>query len=308
MCANEPSDQLQQCGSAPSITGISQWFNTADDTPVTPAQLAGKVVLVDFWAYSCINCQRAIPHTEAWYSAYKSDGLVVIGVHTPEYAFEHVASNVDAGVKRLKITYPVALDNGYKTWNAFQNESWPAEYLIDATGEIRHVSIGEGDYGGSEALIRQLLTAAHPGITLPKATDLPDTTPTDPQQTPESYLGAQRADSSANGQLVTGKQTFQYPTFMEPDEFGLTGSWTIGQEDITSGTEAGIRLNFTASDVYLDVGGTGTVTATVDGMTTRYAVSGAPDIYTVVHSASPQTGTVTLTLSPGLNAYSFTFG
>ncbi len=170
---------LEQCGAAPAFSGIQQWLNTPGGKPLSLASLKGKVVLVDFWAYSCINCQRELPHVEAWYKDYAADGLEVVGVHTPEYAFEHVPSNVAAGVQRLGLTFPVALDNSYDTWNAYDNQSWPAAYLIDATGQIRHVSIGEGDYSGEEQLIRQLLTAAHPGLALPKATDVPDTTPTD---------------------------------------------------------------------------------------------------------------------------------
>jgi thiol-disulfide isomerase/thioredoxin len=311
-CAQEPAATLQNCGTEPKIAGIQQWLNTPGDAAPTPAQLKGKVVLIDFWAYSCINCQRAIPHVEAWYQNYAADGLVVIGVHTPEYAFEHVASNVQAGVSRLHITYPVALDNDYTTWNDFGNESWPAEYLVDATGEVRHVAIGEGDYAQTEALIRQLLTAAHPGIALPAATDVRDTTPTNPNQTPETYLGAERANSFAGGgsagSLTAGTTGYSYPASLPANAFALTGKWTVADESITSGADAGIELSFDADDVYLDVGGTGTVTATFDGKTTVYPVSGAPDIYTVVSGTTPRSGTLTLTLSPGLNAYSFTFG
>ena len=137
---------LENCGAAPAFNGIQQWFNTPGGKPVSLASLKGKVVIVDFWAYSCINCQRELPHVEAWYKDYAADGLEVVGVHTPEYAFEHVPSNVDAGVRRLGLTFPVALDNSYDTWNAYDNQSWPAAYLIDATGQIRHISIGEGDY------------------------------------------------------------------------------------------------------------------------------------------------------------------
>jgi cytochrome c biogenesis protein CcdA/thiol-disulfide isomerase/thioredoxin len=308
-CANEPAPVLQECGPMPTITGIQQWLNTPGGAPVTAASLAGKVVLVDFWAYSCINCQRAIPHVEAWYSDYAADGLVVVGVHTPEYAFEHVAGNVAAGAKRLHITYPVALDNDYKTWNAFGNDSWPAEYLIDATGQVRHVSIGEGDYSGSETLIRQLLTAAHPGVALPKASDLPDTTPTNENQTPESYLGAERVDNIANGPLAAGTDGYTVPPTVPISQFALGGFWTVAEEDLTSGKNASIVLHFDASNVYLDVGGTGTLVATVNGKATMFHVSGAPDIYPVVSSnRAPQEATVTITLTPGLNAYSFTFG
>ena len=310
-CAQNPATTLQNCGKQPAIAGIQQWFDTPQDAALTAAQLKGKVVLVDFWAYSCINCQRAITHVEAWYRDYAADGLVVIGVHTPEYAFEHVPSNVEAGAARLHITYPVALDNAYTTWNDFGNQSWPAEYLVDATGEVRHVAIGEGDYPTTESLIRQLLTAAHPGLQLPAATDVPDTTPTNMGQTPETYLGSEREEAYVDGAaaLENGTANFSYPaSSLQPSQFALTGTWTVAQESLTSGAGAGIKLNFEADDVYLDVGGTGTVTATVNGKTTTYPVSGAPDIYPVVSGDSVQNGTLTLTLSPGLSAYSFTFG
>ena len=310
-CAQEPSQTLADCGKAPAISGIQQWFNTPGDTALNLSSLTGKVVLVDFWAYSCINCQRAIAHVEAWYSDYKADGLVVIGVHTPEYAFEHVASNVQAGAQRLHITYPVALDNNYTTWNNFGNESWPADYLIDATGQVRNVSIGEGDYSTTESLIRQLLTAAKPGLKLPAGTDVPDVTPNDPNQTNETYLGSERAQSFVDGGApANGNQTYTYPLSMPANEFALTGTWSVSSESLTATKDAGIRLNFVANDVYLDVSGTGTLTATVDGKTTTYAVTGAPNIYTLVNTgtASPQQDTLTVSLSPGLSAYSFTFG
>lgn len=252
---------LEQCGPAPAFSGIQQWLNTPDGKPVILASLKGKVVLVDFWAYSCINCQRELPHVEARAKDYASDGLEVVGVHTPEYAFEHVPSNVAAGVRRLGLTFPVALDNSYDTWNAYDNQSWLAAYLLDANGQVRHVSIGEGDYTGEEQLIRQLLLAAHPGIaTLPL------------------------------------------------DSFGRSGSWAIGQQSITAGRGAGITLAFHASDVYLDMGGTGTLTVSSGGTSKVIRVSGAPDIYTVAAQQPARDSNVTIDLSPGLQACSFTFG
>ena len=298
---------LEQCGAAPAFSGIQQWLNTPGGKPVSLAALKGKVVLVDFWAYSCINCQRELPHVEAWYKDYAADGLEVVGVHTPEYAFEHVPSNVAAGVRRLGLTFPVALDNSYDTWNAYDNQSWPAAYLIDATGQIRHISIGEGDYTGEEQLIRQLLTAAHPGITLPKATDLPDTTPNDPNQTPETYLGAERVQGY-DGSTAYATGQFAQPATLPANTFGLSGAWTIGQQAITAGKGAGITLAYHASDVYLDVGGTGTLTVSAGGTSKVIRVSGAPDIYTVATEQPARDGTVTIRLSPGLPAYSFTFG
>jgi len=307
-CANNPSATLENCGKAPAIGGIQQWFNTPDEKALSLSALKGKVVLIDFWAYSCINCQRAIKHVEAWYDAYHADGLVVIGVHTPEYAFEHVPSNVAAGIKRLAISYPVALDNGYKTWDNYSNESWPADYLIDSAGQVRHVSVGEGDYAGTESLIRQLLTAAHPAARLPAATQVPDLTPTSADQTPETYLGSERANSYGGASSAGGTHPFTFPASLPANEWALSGRWAVGSEDLTSGAGAAIELNFTASQVYLDVGGTGTITATVNGKTTSYRVSGAPDIYTVVDQPRAVSATLKVTLSPGLSAYSFTFG
>jgi cytochrome c biogenesis protein CcdA/thiol-disulfide isomerase/thioredoxin len=306
-CAKDSLPTLQACGKAPGIGGIQQWFNTPSDSPVSLSSLTGKVVLVDFWAYSCINCQRAITHVTAWYSDYQADGFEVIGVHTPEYAFEHVPGNVAAGVRRLHIAYPVALDNKYTTWNNYGNDSWPADYLIDSTGVVRHVSIGEGDYAQTESLIRQLLSAAHPNVVLPRATQVADTTPAAPDLTPETYLGSERA-STYSGATGSGDRPFSFPASIPPDGWALSGTWTIGSQDLTAGKNAAIKLNFIASDVYLDVGGTGTITATVDGKTTTYRVSGAPDIYTLVHGSSQTHATIQVKLSAGLNAYSFTFG
>jgi cytochrome c biogenesis protein CcdA/thiol-disulfide isomerase/thioredoxin len=307
--AGQGPAKLADCGPAPALTGSTGWLNTPGDAPLAPAALTGKVVLVDFWAYSCINCQRAIPHVNAWAAAYRAAGLQVVGVHTPEYAFEHVPANVAAGAKRLGITYPIALDDDYKTWDAFHNQSWPADYLIDATGEIRYVGIGEGDYQGTESLIRQLLTAAHSGAALPGATDVPDLTPGSPFQTPETYLGAGRANSCAGRTpLKPGTANFRVPKDLPEDAFALAGQWTVSAESVTAGKDAVITLNYTADDIYLDVGGTGTITATVQGATKTYPVSGAPNIYTVLHRNGLGIGTLKVALSPGLSAYSFTFG
>jgi cytochrome c biogenesis protein CcdA/thiol-disulfide isomerase/thioredoxin len=298
---------LEQCGPAPAFSGIQQWLNTPGGKPLTLASLRGKVVLVDFWAYSCINCQRELPHVEAWAKDYAADGFEVVGVHTPEYAFEHVPSNVEAGVRRLGLTFPVALDNSYDTWDAYDNQSWPAAYLIDSTGQIRHISIGEGDYSGEEQLIRQLLLAARPGLTLPRATNVPDTTPDDPDQTPETYLGSER-QQGYDGATAYATGQFTLPAILPANSFALSGAWSIGQQSITAGQAAGIKLAFHASDVYLDVGGTGTLTVSSGGTSKVIRVSGAPDIYTVATEQPAKDGTVTIRLSPGLAGYSFTFG
>src|SRR6478735_9519534 len=152
--AQPAANKLADYGAAPDFTGISEWINSK---PLTLRRLRGKVVLVDFWTYSCINCLRTLPHVKAWYHAYHDKGLVVIGVHTPEFAFEHVPSNVRSAVRRLGVTYPVALDNNYGTWNAFRNQYWPAKYLIDRSGHLRYYHFGEGSYDTTEARIRTLL-------------------------------------------------------------------------------------------------------------------------------------------------------
>ena len=167
-CSNGAPD-LENCGPAPDLKGIAGWLNTPDGKPIALNSLRGKVVLIDFWAYSCINCQRAIPHVVGWYHAYRDSGFEVIGVHTPEYAFEKVPGNVAQGAADLGITYPIALDNGYSTWTNYRNSYWPAEYLVDASGTVRHIKFGEGDYDVTENLIRQLLDRREAGRQAPAA-------------------------------------------------------------------------------------------------------------------------------------------
>ena len=209
-CTNGGST-LENCGTAPDIKGITGWLNTPGNAPIDLKTLRGKVVLVDFWAYSCINCQRAIPHVTDWYGKYKDAGLEVIGVHSPEYAFEKVPGNVASGAADLGITYPVALDNNLSTWTNYRNRYWPAEYLIDADGTVRHIKFGEGDYDVTEDLIRQLLTQANPGITLPPPSDFADTTPQS-GQTPETYFSVGKVvNYGGPGIYDKGEATFAYP-------------------------------------------------------------------------------------------------
>ena len=271
--------------------------------------LRGKVVLVDFWTYSCINCQRSLPHVEAWYSRYHADGLDVIGVHTPEFAFEHVVSNIISAAHQLGVRYPIAVDNNYGTWDAYNNMYWPAEYLIDATGQVRHVEFGEGDYGATESLIRQLLVAADPKVHLPARTGVPDRTPVN-QLTPESYLGYNyQLPNLANASITPDRPaTYAFPASIPLDDFALAGTWTSGAEDLTAGPGAKIELSFMADDVYLVLGGSGTLDVSVNGRHTKtITVGGTPRLYTLVHG-SYETATVTLEASPGVQAYDFTFG
>ena len=303
---NGRDDGLADCGRAPEFTGIAQWQNSP---PMRMADLRGKVVLVDFWAYSCINCQRSLPHVQAWWKRYEPFGLRVVGVHTPEYAFEHNAANVASGAARLGLTFPVAIDNDYRTWKAYQNVAWPADYLVDATGVIRHVSLGEGRYDRKEGYLRALLTAANPGAKLPAATDLPDHTPTDRQRTPETFLGVEKQQSyGGTGPYTAGTRTYSDAAGAAPNTYRLDGAWTLTTDGIAAGPGARITLAYRASDVYLNVGGTGTVTVTEAGTTRTIAVSGAPNIRTVANHQVSEAATMTIALSPGLTAYSFTFG
>jgi cytochrome c biogenesis protein CcdA/thiol-disulfide isomerase/thioredoxin len=310
-CINTPdSPVLARCGTAPTLTGIQQWLNTPGNRPLSLAGLKGKVVLVDFWTYSCINCQRTLPHLEAWNQRYAADGLTIIGVHTPEFAFEHVVSNVHAAAQQLGVKYPIAIDNNYATWDAYQNQYWPAEYLIDSTGVVRHVDYGEGGYGQTEGFIRQLLKVANPTVQLPPSTDVPDRTPTEQQLTPESYLGSQHP-TNLDGQTILEGQDAPYtaPATVAQNTYAYEGRWNISSEASTSGTGASIELQYQAKDVYLVMGGSGTVAVSVNGTpTTTVTVSGVPKLYQLVDTAQSHTGLLKLSFSPGVAAYDFTFG
>ena len=301
---------LERCGPAPAFRGIADWLNTPGGRPLSLAGLKGKVVLVDFWTYSCINCQRSLPHLEAWNRAYAAAGLTIVGVHTPEFAFEHVTTNVTQAAQQLGVTYPIAVDNRYSTWNAYQNQYWPAEYLIDASGTVRHVDYGEGEYGQTEGFIRQLLTAADPAVHLPAPTEVADTTPTNPT-TPETYLGYQHPPQTLAGQTLHPNQpvTYTLPATIPQDEYAYGGQWTVGTQSSVAGAGAAIDLRFLALDVYLVLGGTGTVTVSVNGGVTKsVAVSGEPKLYQLVGTSSPLAGLLSVALTPGLAAYDFTFG
>lgn len=307
-CANGAS-VLQSCGPAPDIKNIAGWLNTAGGKQIELSSLRGRVVLVDFWAYSCINCQRAIPHVEGWYQAYRDKGFEVIGVHAPEYAFEKVAGNVKKGAADLGITYPIALDNGYSTWTNYRNRYWPAEYLVDAGGTVRHIKFGEGDYEGTEKLIRRLLIDAQPGITLPAPIDAPDTTPP-PGLTPETYLGVGKEVNYAGGGVYDeGSATFAYPSSLPNDSFALRGSWALDYQGATAqGGASGIELNYHAANVYLVVGGTGSVSVIRDGTTTTVPVSGPPTSHQIVAGSEVTRGQLEVRPSQGLQVFSFTYG
>jgi cytochrome c biogenesis protein CcdA/thiol-disulfide isomerase/thioredoxin len=306
-CTNG-APELESCGTAPDIKNITAWLNTPDGAAVDLKSLRGKVVLIDFWAYSCINCQRANPHLVDWYDTYRGLGFEVIGVHTPEYAFERVESNVAAGARDLGITYPVALDNGYSTWTNYRNRYWPAEYLVDARGTVRHIKFGEGDYDTTERLIRQLLANANPGVQLPPPVDAEDTTP-QIETTPETYLSVGKViNYGGDSSYDEGTSNFRYPRQLQPDSFALQGDWTLDYQGATSRGESAIALNFRAKDVYIVAGGEGILTVSRNGKTTEVPISGPPTLHQIVDDPEVAQSELEVTVPPGLQVFSFTYG
>jgi cytochrome c biogenesis protein CcdA/thiol-disulfide isomerase/thioredoxin len=310
-CTNGATE-LESCGAAPRITGIQQWINTDDGSPVDLADLRGHVVLVDFWAYSCINCQRSIPHVVAWDAAYRAAGLQVIGIHSPEYAFEKDAANVAAGAAAFGITYPVALDNSLSTWTGYRNRYWPAHYLIDADGTVRHISFGEGGYADTEKLIRELLVDADPSVSLPPETDVQDATPASGSRTRETFLGSSKDVNFAGPPPYrAGEGTYGIPAHQPADSFALDGDWNVGTQFATpaGAGAAGIRLDFHAEEVRMVLSGAGTVTVTRDDGSRRVVpVDGVPRSYAVVEGADGSRALLDVEVSAGVDVYSFTFG
>ncbi|MDP9286220.1 MAG: cytochrome c biogenesis protein DipZ [Actinomycetota bacterium] len=291
---------LPDFGVAPALHADGAWLNSA---PLDLQQLRGKVVLVDFWTYSCINCLRTLPHLKAWYAAYHDKGLVIVGVHTPEFAFEHVTSNVRGAVKRLGVTWPVVQDNRYKTWDNYANQYWPAEYLIDRSGHVRHTHFGEGEYDKTEALIRTLLGAR--GRT---ARHVADATPTG-LMTPETYLGYARLDRYVGSKLVPDVTApYTFAKSIPQNELSYSGDWRVETDRIVAGPSARLRLNFEAANVYIVLGGHGTVHALIDGKPTSPIAVDTQRLYTVRASKRSIGGLLELRLSRGIQAYSFTFG
>ena len=298
------TSSLRDFGQAPELRGLANWINSA---PLTLRQLRGKVVLIDFWTYSCINCLRTLPHLKAWYRTYRDRGLVVIGVHTPEFAFEYVSGNVRSSVRRLGLRYPVAQDNDYATWNAYQNQYWPAKYLIDRRGHLRYYHFGEGEYDTVEERIRTLL-GENAGM-LPVANVLSDNTPNAPL-TPETYLGYQRLARFA--QSTIEPDTFAEYRFpdrdLEQSELAYDGRWKVTGEEIVAGLGARLRLAFTAGKVYLVLGGNGKVRVLLDGREQRVVRVNGSRLYTLLASPTRREGLLELRFDRGVRGYAFTFG
>lgn len=299
---------------APELQGLTNWINSV---PLTLAQLRGKVVLVDFWTYSCVNCNRALPYVKQWYQTYQKDGLVVIGVHTPEFAFEHDPTNVQKFVTSDGITYPVALDNNYDTWNAFNNDSWPADYLIDKDGNIRYVALGEGDYDTTERAIQELL-GIHQQLQVKSYT-----VPISQSQTPETYFGTNRAQGyEGNPDLTAGTYNFSPGSgSLDQSAWNLSGQWQIGSEYITSQDDkATLTFRTEAKDVYMVAGNTNNQSATVaislpngskqfglDAPNGKVVVNGSR-LYHIVAQQNFSDTTITLSVPKGVLLYTFTFG
>jgi cytochrome c biogenesis protein CcdA/thiol-disulfide isomerase/thioredoxin len=309
---------LPNLGAAPELTGITSWINSR---PLTLASLRGKVVVIDFWTYSCINCIRTLPYVTQWYEKYKDQGLVIIGVHSPEFAFEHDPGNVAQAVKRFNITYPVALDNNLSTWSAFENEYWPAEYFIDANGDLRYTHFGEGEYDQTERIIQALLAEADSAVDLGtvKAAEASIAS----GQTPETYLGLAR-----QGQFASPEQTlkdmaraYTVPSQLAQDAFAVGGEWAFSLESAQEWQQgATLAIHFRAKDVYLVMTSDQPVTATVtiDGGLANHSedinaqgqltVSEAR-LYHLAGLDASASATLTVQFNqPGVKVYAFTFG
>jgi cytochrome c biogenesis protein CcdA/thiol-disulfide isomerase/thioredoxin len=296
---------LPDYGLAPDFVQISHWLNTGD-RPLSLARLRGKVVLVDFWTYSCINCLRTLPYLEAWDRTYRSKGLVIVGVHTPEFAFEHELSNVQGATRRLGVRYAVAIDNDYGTWNAYGNRYWPAEYLIDASGHVREAKFGEGGYSETEEAIRGLL--AERDASLPAAVEMADHTPDYPV-TPESYLGLARIDRYAGSPLRPNVMAhYRLPFVLPRDQLAYGGDWKVEDERIVAGRGARLALQFHARKVHLVLGGRGWVDVALNGQPRRRVRVTGDRLYTLLDEPRVGDGRLDLRFTPGLSAYAFTFG
>ncbi|MDQ3103265.1 MAG: cytochrome c biogenesis protein DipZ [Actinomycetota bacterium] len=313
---------------APEISQPGQFFNTADGEPVSIADLnaEGKTVLIDFWTYTCINCIRTLPVLEALYERYESEGLVIVGVHTPEFPFERDPGNVADAIEQNGLTYPVVQDNDYGTWNAFGNQYWPAKYLIDPEGRVRYAHFGEGAYETTESAIRSLLAESE-GNLGHRARDVDPETADPAVRTPETYLGALRAEGWVSGdragRLRTGSYDFGAPQRGLPlNAFAYSGGWRIGDDEATALDEGGIVATFRARSVFLVLGSPGRereVRVLLDGEPIADSDAGR-DVSGGVASISserlyrlvdlPEAGehTLTLELEDGISGYAFTFG
>ena len=291
---------LEDFGPAPEFRGLVGWINSE---PLTLKELRGRVVLIDFWTYSCINCLRTLPHIREWDNRYRAAGLTIVGVHTPEFAFERVPANVRENVKELELRYPIALDNNFGTWEAWHNQYWPAKYLIDRKGHVRYYHFGEGEYAATEEAIRTLL-----GADAPPASDLADDTPHG-ELTPESYLGYARiARNGGDAVANDAEHTYRLPARLADNELAFGGGWKVERERAIAGNAARLRLDYRARDVYLVLTGNGSVRVLVDGKAERTVRVSDDRLYTLVERPTIGDHLLELRFSPGVAGYAFTFG
>jgi thiol-disulfide isomerase/thioredoxin len=315
---------LPKLGAAPEVQGTQRWFNTPGNKPLSLASLRrqNRVVLIDFWTYTCINCIRTLPQLKAWDAKYRRAGLTIIGVHTPEFPFEKDAGNVRSAIAQNGIRYPVAQDNEYATWNAYSNQYWPAHYLIDANGQVRYVHFGEGKYAETERAIRALLEEAGEGGGL-GGTSRPRMEQPTRLATPETYLGSERAERFDNGPIRDGVHDYGASAVKpRPDHFAYRGTWKISPDGAEAGAGARLYANFRAREVYLVLGSRDRPRAMrvlLDGKPISAADAG-PDVHAGVVRVGPQrlyrlvalpkSGDHVLELRPasGIRGYAFTFG
>jgi thiol-disulfide isomerase/thioredoxin len=246
-------------GELPSLSGATGWLNSQ---PLTAAGMRGKVVLIDFWTYTCINWLRTLPYVRAWSEKYKDQGLVTIGVHTPEFEFEKNVDNVRRQAKEMRVDYPIAIDSNYAIWFAFNNHYWPALYFVDAQGHIRHHQFGEGDYEESEMIIRQLLAEAGNGgsgdeLVTVDARGAEAAANWGSLRSPENYVGYERTEdfASPGGAVLGERHIYAAPARLGLNQWSLSGDWTIGKHAIALNKANGrIAYRFHARDLHLVMG------------------------------------------------------
>ncbi len=307
-------------GSAPEFVDTQHWFNTPNDRPLPLSSLRGRVVLVDFWTYSCINCLRTLPYLKAWDERYRREGLTIVGVHSPEFPFEKDAGNVAEAIDRNGIDYPVVQDNDLATFTAYGTEFWPAEYFIDARGRVRFVHFGEGSYGEKEQVIRDLLREAGHAPRV-STSNVHGIAPSVGVTTPETYLGAARAERFVNPMLSPGLRDFGTPDPPGDDEFAYRGTWRISLDRATA-AGGSLDLRFGARRVYMVLGSPGRVRqmrVLLDGRPIPASVAGADvhggtvtvssqRLYDLVDLPRVERHTIRLIPEKGVTGYSWTFG
>ncbi|MDQ3434766.1 MAG: cytochrome c biogenesis protein DipZ [Actinomycetota bacterium] len=318
----DPASRYPVLGDAPGFTGNQEWFNTPDGRGLSLEELRGRVVLVDFWTYTCINCIRTFPALKEWDRLYRDKGLTIVGVHTPEFAFERKASNVREAIDQNGLAYPVAQDNDYATWNAWGNQFWPAKYLIDAQGRVRYTHFGEGDYEQTEQAIRALLEESGQDRLGGLAEARTETA--DPAvRTPETYLGTERAAGWVGEEPRNGTRSYPGADRLPPNGFALTGEWRVDGESATSGEGASLDARFKARKVFLvmssDGGRARDVQVLLDGEPVSAARAGedvrggtatvgAERLYRLVSLPRAGEHQLRLRFPPGVRGYAFTFG